>query len=93
MADTYEETSELQVKVTMAQGNAQVTRTVSISNPDEDVSKAKLRAFRDKLISGSLSSVIQPANWRDNGEEADPYTTVGVEFVKVNTAKTMYDLN
>lgn len=51
--------------------------------------------FREKLTTGSLSGVIQPASWRDGTEEAggfDPYETAEVEFSTFSSTEIFHDL-
>lgn len=94
MADTYSESNELQVKLTLQQGTSTTTRTFAI--PDPDVTDGNFRDGLDDLktalTTGGLSGLIQPANWRDAGDAA-PYDTIDVEFTQVITQKTQFDIN
>lgn len=94
MADTYYETNELQVKLTLQQGTATTTRTFTI--PEPDITGSSFRNGMDNLktalTTGGLSGLVQPANWRDAGD-ADPYDTTNVEFTQVITQKTQFDTN
>lgn len=94
MADLYNETHELQVKLTLQQGTATTTRTLTIPNPDitggsfrDDMEDLKTAL----LPGGGLSGFIQPSNWRDAGDTT-PYQTIDVEFTDVITQKTKYVL-
>lgn len=95
MADTTTQTVELQVKATLRQGNAQTTRTLTVANPDVDGTdfRANMSALSAELMTGSLSGVLQPSNWRDGDPLTPPYSTEGVEFALVETTKTTYDID
>lgn len=95
MADTVTNTIELQAKLTLSQGTAQTTRTLTVQNPDYEGTdfRANMSNLRDELMSGGLSMLVQPANWRDGDPLSPPYTTDDVEFTLVETTKTTYDFS
>lgn len=94
MADTVKQVNELRVKCTLRQGTAQTTRTLSVSNPKPyDAEQIeRMKAFRDKLLTGSLSGVVQPASWRDDGD-MEPFETAAVEFSSFTSTEVFHDLD
>lgn len=98
MADTVKQIDELRIKCTLRQGATQTTRTLTVSNPKEynATEQQRMIDFRNKLMTGSLSGVIQPASWRDGTEEAggfEPYETAEVEFSTFTSTEIVRDLN
>lgn len=95
MADTFKEINELRVRVTLQNGTAETTRTLTVNNPKTYSAQLQqqMKTFRDKLMTGSLSGVIQPANWRDNDDISTPYTTTNVEFSTFTSTEVFHDLD
>lgn len=97
MADTVKQTDELRIKCTLRQGATQTTRTLTVSNPKtyNATEQQRMVDFREKLMSGSLSGIVQPASWRDGTEEAggfEPYETAEVEFSTFSSTEIFHDL-
>lgn len=95
MADTVKQTDELRIKCTLRNGAAQTTRTLTVNSPKvyNDTERQRMIDFRDKLMTGSLSGVIQPASWRDDDEEMTPYETAAVEFSTFTSTEITHDLD
>lgn len=96
MADTVKTVDELRIKCLLRNSdNDQTTRTLTVANPKAYgvTEQARMKAFRDKLMKGSLSGVIQPTNWRDADPFNAPYETADVEFSTFTSTEIVRDLD
>lgn len=99
MATQVQQTDDIQVRVKLTDPNEPeqyTTRTLTVT----DTSTAStvdllesMRSLRTELTTGSLSGVVQAASFRDDDVTQEPWDTTDVEFVRVQTTKTIYDLD
>lgn len=84
MADVIKTTSEVQYAFSLydAENNVTATRTLTMPAVPRDNEQfptlvAGALSFVDWAMS-SASTLIQPANWRDDDDTAPPYVTTGI---------------